>query len=297
MYKLIAIDLDGTLLNSYGEVSFENKKALQKAIEKGIIIVLASGRIGDSVENIAKEIGNCNYYISGNGSLLYNIKEEKLEYEDFMEKEKVLELVKICDENSIYYNIYTEDMVIAKALKYNVAFYNYENSKKNSENRTNINIVENVYEYIKQSQNKHFLKMTICDNNKIVFSSIMKKFNNIKGIDVLEVSHMSRKIIKEGTKQTPVEYFYTEITKKDADKWNSILKIIEKENIDKSEVIAIGDNMNDEKMIKYAGLGVAMGQSNPKIKQIADVVTDDNNNDGVAKVINKYVNKEMGSER
>ena len=285
MYKLIAIDLDGTLLNSYGEVSFENKKALQKAIEKGIIIVLASGRIGDSVENIAKEIGNCNYYISGNGSLLYNIKEE------------VLELVKICDENSIYYNIYTEDMVIAKALKYNVAFYNYENSKKNSENRTNINIVENVYEYIKQSQNKHFLKMTICDNNKIVFSSIMKKFNNIKGIDVLEVSHMSRKIIKEGTKQTPVEYFYTEITKKDADKWNSILKIIEKENIDKSEVIAIGDNMNDEKMIKYAGLGVAMGQSNPKIKQIADVVTDDNNNDGVAKVINKYVNKEMGSER
>ena len=67
MYKLVAIDLDGTLLNSYGEVSNENKQAIKRAINKGVEIVLSSGRIGNSVESIANEIGANNYYISGNG--------------------------------------------------------------------------------------------------------------------------------------------------------------------------------------------------------------------------------------
>ena len=128
MYKLVAIDLDGTLLNSYGEVSNENKQAIKMAINKGVEIVLSSGRIGNSVESIANELGANNYYISGNGSMLYNMKEEKIEYENFISKEKMLKLIKICDENSIYYSIYTENMVITKSLKYNVVFYNYENS-------------------------------------------------------------------------------------------------------------------------------------------------------------------------
>ena len=148
MYKLVAIDLDGTLLNSYGEVSNENKQAIKRAINKGVEIVLSSGRIGNSVESIANELGANNYYISGNGSMLYNMKEEKIEYENFISKEKMLKLIKICDENSIYYSIYTENMVITKSLKYNVVFYNYENSKKAFDKRTNINIVQNVYEYV-----------------------------------------------------------------------------------------------------------------------------------------------------
>ena len=159
MYKLVAIDLDGTLLNSYGEVSNENKQALKRAINKGVEIVLSSGRIGNSVESIANELGANNYYISGNGSMLYNMKEEKIEYENFISKEKMLKLIKICDENSIYYSIYTENMVITKSLKYNVVFYNYENSKKAFDKRTNINIVQNVYEYVENLEDNKFLKI------------------------------------------------------------------------------------------------------------------------------------------
>ena len=59
-------------------------------------------------------------------------------------------------------------------------------------------------------------------------------------------------------------------------------------NIDKSEVIAIGDNINDKEMIENAGIGIAMGQSNPKIKEIADYIADDNQNEGVRKAIEKY---------
>lgn len=289
MYKLVAIDLDGTLLNSYGEVSNENKQAIKNAINNGVEIVLSSGRIGDSVESIAHDLGANNYYISGNGSMLYNMKENEIEYENFIEKEKMLKLIKICDENSIYYSIYTENMVITKSLKYNVAFYNYENSKKLSNKRTNINIVQNIYEYVENLEDNKFLKITICDDSEIIFSRIIDKFKKINNIDVLDVAHMSRKIIKDGTEEVPVEYYYTEITNKNADKWTAIEYLIKKLNIKKEEVIAIGDNMNDELMIKNAGMGVAMGQSNPRIKEIADVVTQDNNNNGVANILNKLI--------
>ncbi len=289
MYKLVAIDLDGTLLNSYGEVSNENKQAIKNAINNGVEVVLSSGRIGDSVESIANELGANNYYISGNGSMLYNMKENKIEYENFIEKEKMLKLIKICDENSIYYSIYTENMVITKSLKYNVAFYNYENSKKLSNKRTNINIVQNIYEYVENLEDNKFLKITICDDSEIIFSRIIDKFKKINNIDVLDVAHMSRKIIKDGTEEVPVEYYYTEITNKNVDKWTAIEYLIKKLNIKKEEVIAIGDNMNDEIMIKNAGLGVSMGQANPKIKKIADIVTQDNNNNGVAFILNKVL--------
>ena len=100
---------------------------------------------------------------------------------------------------------------------------------------------------------------------------------------------MSRKIIKEGTEEKVIEYFYTEVTKKDVDKWTAIKELLKTKNIKPEEVIAIGDNMNDEKMIKNAGLGVAMGQSNPKIKEVADVVTSDNDSDGVAEIIYRFI--------
>ena len=289
MYKLVAIDLDGTLLNSYGEVSNENKHAIKNAINKGVEVVLSSGRIGDSVESIAHDLSANNYYISGNGSMLYNMQEDKIEYENFIEKEKMLKLIKICEENSIYYSIYTENMVITKSLKYNVVFYNYENSKKAFDKRTNINIVQNIYEYVKNLKNNKFLKITICDDSEIIFSRIIDKFKKINNIDVLDVAHMSRKIIKEGTEEVPVEYYYTEITNKNVDKWTAIEILIKKLNIKREEVIAIGDNMNDKLMIKNAGIGVAMGQANPKIKEIADFITQDNNNNGVANILNKLI--------
>ena len=76
MYKLLAIDLDGTLLNSYGEVSLKTKQALKKAKEQGIEVVLSSGRTIDSVKNLATELGVDNYLISGNGAVVYDIQKD-----------------------------------------------------------------------------------------------------------------------------------------------------------------------------------------------------------------------------
>ena len=179
MYKLITIDLDGTLLNRYGEVTEYTKNVIKQVTQKGILVVLASGRISESVLTIAKEIGANKYYISGNGSVLYDMQKNEILYENYLSKEKVLEIIELCEKNSIYYNIYTESSVIAKSLNYNVAFYNYENTKKSSDKKTEINIVEDVYDYVKKLNTNKFLKMTICDESKIVFSSILRKLKNI----------------------------------------------------------------------------------------------------------------------
>ena len=291
MYKLVAIDLDGTMLNSYGMVTESTKQVIKNTINKGIEVIIASGRPIDSIKTIAKEIGSENYFIAGNGALVYDIKKDEVIYEKFMTKQKVLEIIKICEENSIAYNIYTEKTIIAKTLKYNVLYYYKENLKKEESKKTNITIVENLYEYIKNLENEKFLKITVCDETQSIFNAIIRKLRTVEDIDVLDVSHMSRKMIRQGTEDVPIEYYYTEISLKNVDKWNAIEFIAQKMNVEKNEIMAIGDNMNDKIMIENAGLGIAMGESTPVIKEIADVVTDTNCNDGVAKALEKILKK------
>ena len=288
MYKLIAVDLDGTMLDSYGQVTENTKKVIQKTIQKETDVIIASGRPIDSIKTIAKEIGSNKYFIAGNGALIYDIQKNEVLYEKYMKKEKVLEIIKICEENSIAYNVYTDKTILATSLKYNVLYYHKENLKKQEEKRTHINIVENMYEYIQKMKEEKFLKITICDDSKTVFQSIIRKLEKIKDIEILDVSHMSRKVIKQGTEEIPIEYYYTEISSKDVDKRCAIEFLIEKLNIKKEEVIAIGDNVNDRKMIEQAGLGIAMGQSMPQLKELADYVTSSNTEEGVAKAIEKF---------
>ena len=273
MYKFVAIDLDGTMLNSYGVVTENTKNVIQNVIDKGIDVIIASGRPIDSIKTIAKEIGSNKYFIAGNGALVYDIQNEEIIYEKYISKEKALEIIKICEENSISYNLYTETTIIAKALKYNVLYYHKENLKKEENKRTKITIVDDVYDYVKKLDNPRFLKITICDSNKFVFQSIIRKLRKVNNIEVLDVSHMSRKVIKQGTEDIPIEYYYTEISQKDVDKWNAITFLAQKMNVKQEEIVAIGDNINDKNMIENAKLGIAMEGSSPNIIKIADVIT------------------------
>lgn len=289
MYKLIAIDLDGTLLNSYGIVSEKNKNSLNKAQKKGAEVVIASGRSTNSVTNIANDIGDCRYIICGNGSLIYDLQKEEIIYDKFIDKKKALQIIDVCEQNSIYYNIYTESMVIAKSLSNNVLFYHQENASKPDNKKTKINLVQNIYEYVENLQNQNILKITISDSNNIIFNGIIRKLREIRDIDVLDVAHMSRKIIKMGTEEVSIQYYYTEITSKNVDKWYAIEYLINELNIDKDEVMAIGDNVNDKIMIENAGCGVAMGNSAPYIKEVADIVVGDNNQDGVSEAVEQII--------
>lgn len=288
MYKLVAVDLDGTLLNNYGEVTENTKKTLKKIMKIGTKVVIASGRPIDSTKAIAKEIEGGEYFIAGNGALIYDLKKDKIIYKKYLPKQKVLEIIKKCEENSISYNVYTDKTILATSLKYNVLYYYKENLKKDENKKININIVDNMYEYVKNMKEDKFLKITICDDSKSVFYSIIRKIKEIKDIEVLDVSHMSRKLIRQGTEEIPIEYYYTEISLNDVDKWNAIKYLTKELNIKSEEIIAIGDNINDKKMIENAGLGIAMNGSTPIVTKVAKDIAPDNNEEGVARILQKY---------
>ena len=290
MYKLIAVDLDGTMLNPYGEVTENTKRVIRNTIKKGTDVVIASGRSIDSIKNIAENVGCSNYMIAGNGAVIYDRKKDQILYEKYIPKSKALDIIRICEQNSIFYNVYTNKSIIADSLRYNVLYYYKENLKKEDSKKTNITLVENIEKYISDMQDEKIMKIFVCDGTKVVFNSIMKKFENMKDIDTLDVSHMSRKVIKRGTYELPIEYYYTEISMKDVDKWYAIEHLINRMGINKQDVIAIGDNTNDKMMIQEAGLGIIMKGSTPQVTEVADYVTDDNNNEGVAKAIEKFIN-------
>ncbi len=288
MYKLIAIDLDGTLLNSYGEITRENKQAIKYAIDNGIEVVLASGRDPGTMKKISLELGINNYLIAGNGASVYDIKLDKNIYKSFIEKEKALQIIKLCKENSIFFNIYTNKGIITESLNYNVKVFNNENNYKPNNKRTNIEVTTDIYKYINDNE-LEILKIIICDNSKIIFNNIIDKLKKIRDVEVLDVSHMSKKFIKRGTEEVQVEYFYTEVTNKNTNKWDAITFLINELDIKKDEVICIGDNINDLKMIENSGLGIVMKDSALEKMKIGDYVTLDNNSNGVEKAIYKYI--------
>jgi Cof subfamily protein (haloacid dehalogenase superfamily) len=289
MYKMIAVDLDGTMLNSYGEVTENTKRVIKQTIGKGTDVIIASGRSIDSIKGIAQEIGSSKYMIAGNGAVVYDIKNNKIIYEKYIPKNKALDIIKICEQNSIYYNVYTNKSIIADGLRYNVLYYYKENLKKEDSKKTHITLVDNIKKYVEEMKDERIMKIFICDSTKSIFNSIVKKFAEIQDVEILDVSHMSRKVIKHGTVEVPIEYYYTEISMQNVDKWYALEFLIDKLGIKKDEVIAIGDNTNDKKMIEQAGLGIIMKGSTPVVTEVADFVTDDNNNEGVARAIERFI--------
>ena len=206
-----------------------------------------------------------------------------------MPKEKVLEVIKMCIENNIFCNVYTENTIFAQSLNYNILFYYNENQRRLGKRKINISIVNDLYEHINKYEKEDLLKITVCDENKVIFENIMNKLKQIENVDVLNVEHISRKVIKQDMEDIELAYFYTEIGNEGANKWNAIKELIKKINIKEEEVIAIGDNINDEEMIKNADIGIAMGNSSEAIKKVSNFVTESNDESGVAKVIRKHI--------
>lgn len=285
MYKLIAIDLDGTLLNSKGFISEENKNAIEKAQKKGIEVILASGRSKDSIKNFATEINSNKYLIAGNGALAYDIQKGKDIYDKSIKKKDVLKILKICEENSIFYSLHTKSTILTKSLNYSLLVYHSENLRKPEDKKTSINIVPNLYDYVKSNNREKYLKITIQDADKSIFNNIIRKLKQVKHIDVIDVEHSTKKMLKINDIEMEMQYYYTEITRKNINKWSAIKAISKEMGIKEKQIVAIGDNINDKEMIENAGIGMVMGNSALAAKGIGNITNKDHNSSGVAEAI------------
>ena len=284
LYKLVAIDIDGTLLNSKSELTEKTINILKEISERGIYVVLTSGRISSNVMDFCKKIGADKYLIAENGASVINLQTGIIEYSKYLSKDIVNKVLDICEENSIYYMVYTQKELIVKNIKYMSLFFYKQNYNPNAR----IKQVVAGRDYI-NSCSENFTKLMICDEDRSVYKSIVKKLRTIEGIDVLPVPHVSVKKLKLDGEEKEIKYSYADISASGANKWTAIEFLANKLGIKTEEIIAIGDNINDLHMIHNAGLGVAMGNGSPVAKRVANVIAPSNDKDGVAQIIEKYV--------
>lgn len=238
-YKLVAIDIDGTLLTDDEHILEETLLTIQD-VNKKTPIILATGRGNIRVKRIVEELKINNPMVLANGAELWKNKKEI--YERFYLKEE--------DIHRLH----------AIAQRYEANFWGYNPNEQINQSNFTVDSIHNCW-----------IKFGFSHRSLKVIEHIRKELSAIDGIQY-----------------TSSNQFNIEVSAKDVTKKSGLLKICRYLNIDIKDVVAFGDNLNDLEMIKAVGLGVAMGNATDIIKEHADVVTECNNNNGIAKVLKKY---------
>ena len=265
-YKLIVSDMDGTLLGDNHKITEENKKALIKALEKGIKIVPASGRMYDSAREHFDFLNLNIPLIACNGAIIKETKTGKLIYKNSVPTDICLKVIDIFEKHNIYYQLYSENTIMCKVI-------NSEHRKKTEERLKNFfNKDINVYfdEDLRDEVLKHkVLKLIAIDDNDM--KKLKKVEEDLSKIDDIEV--------------TSSWYNNIEIMHKGVNKGEALKFLIKHLDIDREEVIAFGDNYNDLAMLEFAGMGVVMENASDSVKEKGNYVTSKNTESGVAKAI------------
>ena len=249
--KLIATDLDGTLLNNNSDISDYNRDVLKHCINKGIELIFASGRPFDGLKRYNKYLDNNNYSIVCNGSVITD-SEGNIVYNEVIKEKDVFYLI-------VYLHVYNGNQYIVS--EEDIYFKNY--AKKEN--------ITDVVVGFDSIDNYNFSKMLFIGENNIL--SNLETYIR-ENLDVhTSFSHPNF-----------LEILAYGINKGSALKW-----LCDKKGIDRKNVIAFGDNYNDIEMIEFAGIGVAMENAEDILKQRADYVALTNEDDGVGKFLKEII--------
>ncbi|AGH81508.1 cof family hydrolase [Psychromonas sp. CNPT3] len=266
MYKLIALDMDGTLLNSQKELTPRVHDVIRRAKEKGIKVVLASGRPFEGMLPTLKALGldsDDDITLTYNASLILKVASKEIISSALLDVDDALqlyELAKKLDVNVLAYSM-QHGLITPKHNKY--THYEAELNK--------IEVTE--FDFYKLSKDDTILKVMMIDEPEVLTRAIEK----------LPISLQDKYSM---AKSMP---FFFEFMNKKSNKGNGMQVLATYLGLSSEQIICVGDAANDLEMIKFAGLGVAMKNATDDVKAHANYITDSNDNDGVAKVFEKYL--------
>ncbi|EOR20738.1 HAD superfamily hydrolase [Clostridium sartagoforme AAU1] len=269
-YKLVCIDLDGTLLTDEKTITKENIETIKKASSLGINICIATGRIYKFVDHIKEVLGNKIKVIASNGAII--LKENGVLNFKTLSYEEILRLKELTKDYNVDIYLNTENEIISE--KSIPDTYSYKAINNDLEDKYKVNIIENYpFENLKKD-NQYKIVKAICINKD----------------DLNEVKRV-RKILEETNEFeiSSAEYHYCEINSKGISKGKAVEELAKGLGVDIKEVMCIGDGGNDIEMLKRAGIAVAMKNGMENVKAIANYITEDNNNSGVAKAIKTLI--------
>lgn len=264
-YKMIVLDLDDTLLNDEHTLSKRNKESLMAAQELGVKVVLASGRPTFGMVSLAKELQLDQYgsfILSYNGSKIIDATTNEELFNSTISSEMAHRLYDLSRREGVSILSYKDEAIV----------------------------IEEPNEYADIEATITGLPLQIVDQFKETINEPVVKAMMLADPDVLV--NVEQEMIKEVGEEVSVfrsKPFFLEFTALNVTKGTSLSQLTKKLGIAPEEVIAIGDSYNDITMIEFAGLGVAMGNAPDAIKEIANYVTDSNNHDGVAKVVEDFI--------
>lgn len=266
MYKLVAIDMDGTLLKEDKTISERTKKAIQSAREKGVTVVLATGRPIEGVSRYLKELdmySEKDYVLSYNGALIQKTKSKEAVAKVALKGEDLHYLRKLSNELGVNIHAFSEKkgLITPKNSKYTEVEAEINNIEIHEMNIDNI------------SDDEVMIKIMMIDEPEILEKA---------------VGNLPKEVYEKYTvvRSTP---FFLEFLNKDVNKGVGVEMLAKHLGLNKDSVMTLGDAGNDLHMIEYAGLGIAMENAFDEVKEAADYITDSNDNDGVAKAIEKFI--------
>ncbi len=261
-YRLIAMDLDDTLLTDDLTVSDRTIDAMKKAISQGVHLTIATGRMFASAQRIAKQVGLNVPIITYQGSLIRNLLDEEVLYERSVPAEEVRKLYEYTREHGLHLQTYIDDKL-----------YSFDDGDK-------------LAAYAKLSGIPYivepdFDRLPPGNHTKLI---IIDDPARLDALFPILRDHMGEEVHMTKSKANFLEFLHREGTK-----GHALRFLAEHYGFSMEETIAMGDAWNDREMIEAAGLGVAMANAVPALREIADYVTLGNNEDGVAHVLEKFV--------
>ena len=261
MIKMVATDIDGTIANWDGEFSPAVRNCLKILSNKGIKVVLVTGRMHSSAIHVAKDLELTTPIISYQGGLVKDLDGKTL-YQQNLNSDYAKEIIKWAGENNIHINLYIDDKL-------------YVNKDD---------------EIIKKYVDGKYIDYTVCSFDDLEIANV----NKILAIDYSDAQKVTG-WVEELQAKYPDLYivkstpYFCEIGSGLAKKSLGVEFLCKLWNIQTNEVLTIGDQNNDIDLIKSGGVGVAMGNATDELKHCADYITDTVDNDGFVKAIEKFV--------
>ena len=263
--KLMATDLDGTLLDSTHAIREETRRALSGIVDKGIILAVATGRARSSIPETVVTLPGMKYLVTANGAKVFLNETNELVHEDYMNPDVFDFIRPFLRDPEVMVEVFWDGVPHVEESKYNAA-REYGIPKWFSEyffnSRSPVNDFENIVsEHMHEMENINFIFA-----NEEVQTRVYNFLASGSGLYEL-------------TSSFPFNY---EIGGIGVSKGAAVDIIARREGISSEEVISFGDQDNDVTMIEYAGIGVATANAAPRAYAAADLITHDNENEGVA---------------
>ncbi len=281
-YRLIAIDLDGTLLNHEGKVSEANKLAIRRALEAGFRVVFATGRNYYESLPVIDEIGHYDAAVFVGGATVVDTRGGETLHRQLIEPEIAREVCALIEGYGIPPLVYQDrktaghDFILGPA-----------------------SIPEVLMDWYRrhEAQVRKVDDLAEVDHAETLRIGTLGPAPLIAAVEAALEARFGERLFFHRIRLGETGAELLEIFDPSVNKWAGIQHVAERHGIAQDEIVAVGDDMNDLHMIRHAGLGVAMGNARPQIKEIADRVIGSHAEDGLAAFLDELVRSQADASR